>query len=46
MNASERKERLERRVIHPATYRVRHDNDGGQQGQDVVQPELSLGFFV
>lgn len=26
MSASERKERLERRVIHPATYRVRHDN--------------------
>ena len=26
MNASERKKRLERRVIHPATYRVRHDN--------------------
>jgi len=26
MNASERKERLERRIIHPATYRVRHDN--------------------
>jgi len=26
MNASERKKRLERRVIHPAVYRVRHDN--------------------
>ncbi len=26
MNASERKKRLERRVIHPATYHVRHDN--------------------
>ena len=26
MNASERKAREERRVIHPATYRVRHDN--------------------
>ena len=28
MNASEREKRLERRVIHPATYRVRHDNGG------------------
>ena len=26
MNASEREQMLERRVIHPATYRVRHDN--------------------
>ena len=26
MSASEREKRLERRVIHPATYRVRHDN--------------------
>ena len=26
MSASERKQMLERRVIHPATYRVRHDN--------------------
>ena len=26
MNASEREKRLERRVIHPATYLVRHDN--------------------
>ena len=26
MSEGERKERLERRIIHPATYRVRHDN--------------------
>ena len=26
MNASEREQMLERRVIHPATYLVRHDN--------------------
>ncbi len=26
MNATERKAREERRVIYPATYRVRHDN--------------------
>ena len=26
MNASEREQMLARRVIHPATYRVRHDN--------------------
>jgi len=26
MSASEREQMLERRVIHPATYRVRHDN--------------------
>ena len=26
MNAKDRKERNERRVIHPATYRVRHDS--------------------
>ena len=26
MNASERDQLLERRVIHPAIYRVRHDN--------------------
>ncbi len=26
MSASEREKRLERRMIHPATYRVRHDN--------------------
>ena len=26
MSASEREKRLERRVIHPATYHARHDN--------------------
>lgn len=26
MNGKDRKERNERRVIHPAIYRVRHDN--------------------
>jgi hypothetical protein len=26
MNASEREQMLERRVIHPATYLIRHDN--------------------
>ena len=26
MNASEREQMSARRVIHPATYRVRHDN--------------------
>ena len=26
MNASERKQMFEWRIIHPATYRVRHDN--------------------
>ena len=26
MSKAERDQRLERRIIHPATYRVRHDN--------------------
>ena len=31
MNGKDRKERNERRVIHPATYRVRHDNGEVQE---------------